>query len=254
MEMLEKIARNTEPKSSLQIIVSNNRTRFNTRFNPPIKLERNKRYEIALVALDTHNSFPNIDSSNNYFRYSPDGSNWFEIYVPEGSYDIEDINDAIQQIMRQNGHYDSATGQHYVTISANLNTFKSVLILENNYQVDFRKRNSISSVLGFSNDIYALTCQESEKVVKIHRISSLLVGIDITSGSYVNGAIRNTIYSFPVNVPPGFKIVETPVNLVYIPIIPDTIHSLEVSVTDQAGEPLNSRGEYLTIRFHIREA
>ena len=43
--LLEKIVHNTEPKSSLQIIVSNNKTRFKTRFNPPIQLDKTKQYE-----------------------------------------------------------------------------------------------------------------------------------------------------------------------------------------------------------------
>ena len=70
--LLEKIVQNTEPKNSLQIIVSNNKTRFRTRFNPPIQLDKDKQYEIALINLETYYSFPNIDASNNYFRYSPD--------------------------------------------------------------------------------------------------------------------------------------------------------------------------------------
>ena len=252
--ILEKIAKNTEPKSSLQIVVSNNKTQFKTRFNPPIQLDKTKKYEIALVNLETYYSFPNIDASNNYFRYSPDGgATWFEIYIPEGSYDITDINDTLQQKMRQNGHYDSVNEEYYITISANSNTLKSVLILENNYQVDFRQPNSISSVLGFNNDIYTLDFQESENVVNILSINSLLVNIDIISGSYVNGSNQNTIYSFFPNVSPGYKIVETPVNLVYLPVTLDAIHSVETSLTDQNGTLLNLRGENLTMRFHIRE-
>ena len=248
--LLEKIVQNTEPKSSLQIIVSNNKTRFKTRFNPPIQLDKNKQYEIALVNLETYYSFPNIDASNNYFRYSPDdGDTWFEMCIPEGSYDIININDTIQQKMRQNGHYDPTN----IAISANSNTLKSVLILENNYQVDFRHPNSISRVLGFYNDIYTLGFQESENVVNILSINSLLVNLDIISGSYVNGSSHNTIYSFFPNVSPGCKIVESPINLVYLPITLDTIHSLEVSITDQDGMQLNLRGETLTMRFHIRK-
>ena len=252
--LLEKIAQNTEPKSSLQIVVSNNKTRFKTRFNPPIQLDKKKKCEMALVNLETYYSFPNIDAANNYFRYSPDaGVTWFEIYIPEGSYDLTDINDTIQQKTRQNGHYDSGNEDYYITISANSNTLKSVLILENNYQVDFRQPNSISSVLGFNNDIYTHDFQESENVVNILSINSLLVNIDIISGSYVNGASQNTIYSFFPNVSPGYKIVETPVNLVYLPVTLDTIDSLETSLTNQNGVQLNLRGENLTMRFHIRE-
>ena len=49
--LLEKIAQNTEPKSSLQIVVSNNKTPFKARFNSPIQLGKKKNYEIALVNL-----------------------------------------------------------------------------------------------------------------------------------------------------------------------------------------------------------
>ena len=252
--LLEKNVQNTEPKTGLQIIVSNNKTKFRTRFNPPIQLEKDLQYEIALINLETYYSFPNIDASNNYFRYSPDaGVTWFEIYIPEGSYDIVDINDTVQQKMRQNGHYDSANEEYYITISANSNTLKSILILENDYQVDFRQLNSISKLLGFNNDIYTLGFQESENVVNILSINSLLVNLDIISGSYVNSSIQNTIYSFFPNVSPGYKIMESPINLVYLPVTLHTINGMEVSITDQDGNQLNLRGETLTMRFHIKK-
>ena len=155
--------------------------------------------------------------------------------------------------MRQNGHYDPTNEEYYIVISANSDTLKSVLILENNYQVDFRHPNSISRELGFYNDIYTLGFQESENVVNIISINSLLVNLDIISGSYVNSSSQNTIYSFFPNGRPGYKIVESPINLVYLPITLDTIHSLETSITDQNGNQLNLRGETLTMRFHIRK-
>ena len=49
VELLEKIAKNTEHKTSFQIIVSGNETSFNTRFNPKIELDREKVYKIAFV-------------------------------------------------------------------------------------------------------------------------------------------------------------------------------------------------------------
>ena len=54
---------------------------------------------------------------------------------------------------------------------------------------------------------------ESENVVSILSINSILANIDIISGSYVNDTAINTIYSFFPNVAPGYKIVESPVNL-----------------------------------------
>jgi len=65
-ELLEKIAHNTEPKESFQIVVNDNKTRFITQFNPHIQFKKNKSYEIALVNLETDYSFPNITSENNH--------------------------------------------------------------------------------------------------------------------------------------------------------------------------------------------
>ena len=247
VELLEKIAKNTEHKTLFQIIVSDNETSFKTRFNPKIELDRDKVYEIALVNLETYYSFPNIDSPDN-------GNSWVKIKIPEGSYEIDDINNTIQQEMKKRGHYDSINEDYHINISANSNTLKSVLILEKDYQVDFNHRDSLAKVLGFTGAKYTGGFHESENVVDILRINSILVNIDMISGSYVNGAMKNTIYSFFPKVSPGYKIMESPVNLVYLPITLDTIDSLNVYITDQNDHLLNLRNEKLTIRFHIREA
>ena len=95
-ELLNKIVDNTSQKDSLQIIVSDDTTRFKTKFNPPIQLKKNKSYEMALVNLETYYSIPNITSKNNLFKYSandsrPDAEVWHTITIPTGSYDIVDI-------------------------------------------------------------------------------------------------------------------------------------------------------------------
>jgi len=149
---------------------------------------------------------------------------------------------------KRNGHNDDA-----VKITANTTTLKSVLEIQDDFQVDFRARNSISSVLGFLNQVYKEGIHESDSVVNILSINSILVNVDVIGGSYVNGRTQNTIYSFFPNVPPGYKIVENPRNLVYLPVILDKIHKMETVVTDQNGKQLNLRGENLTIRHHLRE-
>ena len=177
-----------------------------------------------------------------------------KIKIPEGSYEIDDINNTIQQEMEKRRHHDPINENYCINISANSNTLKSVLILENGYQVDFNHQNSLARVLGFTRTKYTEGFHESENVVNILRINSILVNIDIISGSYVNGTTKNTIYSFFPKVSPGYKIIESPVNLVYLPITLDTVDSLNVSITDQDDHLFNLRNEKLTIRFHIREA
>ena len=150
--------------------------------------------------------------------------------------------------MGKRGHYDSINEDYYITISAN------IIIIEKGYQVDFNQQNSIAKVLGFNNAKYREGFHESENPVNILSMNSILVNIDIISGSYVNGKTKSTIYSFFPKVSSGFKIIESPVNLVYLPVTLDTIDNINVSITDQDNQLLNLRNEKLTIRFHKREA
>jgi len=207
--------------------------------------------------------FPNLSDDNNVFRYSPgfievsgrgdeDDSTrqrqWVAVQIPEASYDLIDIAETIKIAMKRNGHNDES-----IKITANTNTLKSVLEIKGNFQVDFRVRNSISSVLRFRNQVYEEGIHETDSVVNILSINSILVKVDVIGGSYVNGRMQNTIYSFFPNVSPGYKIVVNLRNLVYLPVILDKINKMETVVTDQNGRQLNLCGENLTIRYHLRE-
>jgi len=81
----------------------------------------------------------------------------------------------------------------------------------------------------------------------------ILVNVDRISGSYVKGQRNPTIYSFFPAVSPGYKIIEIPANLVYLPITLDAIYTIEITMTDQNDHLLNLRGENVTIRFHVLE-
>ena len=65
--LLKQIVNNTEPNRSFAIVVSDNKTRFKTWFQPPTQLDKKQDYmtKIALINLETYYSFPNIDRSNN---------------------------------------------------------------------------------------------------------------------------------------------------------------------------------------------
>ena len=116
--------------------------------------------------------------------------------MPTGrSYDIKNINDVIQRGIKSNGHWDEANEEFYVSILANPNTTKTILNIENNYQVNFKSGNSLRKLLSFNSKTY-LASQESKIVVDILRVNSILVNLDIISGSYVNGIARHTIFSF----------------------------------------------------------
>ena len=84
-------------------------------------------------------------------------------------------------------------------------------------------------------------------------INSILVNIDIITGSYVNGRMQPVIYSFFSNVSPGYKIVQKPPHLKYLPVTLDIVANLRTYITDQDGNLLNLRGEVVTIRLDIKQ-
>ena len=120
-DILKQIEKNTGPKHSFSIVLSSNKTSFNTKFSPPIDLD--KSYEIALVNLETYYSFPNIDSTNNHFDFF-DGTSADHINIPEGSYEIESLNTTLQSLLKEKGH------EAAVTLSPNRNTLKSVMTIK----------------------------------------------------------------------------------------------------------------------------
>ena len=131
--ILKQIVNNTEPKRSSSVVECDNKIRFKTWFKPRIQLNKKKDCEIALINLETYYSFPNIYRSNKCFSYSPDANaSWIYIFIPDGNNRVEYINDSIQREIRKNSHYRKANDKDYFEISANTNTLKYEMILNNN--------------------------------------------------------------------------------------------------------------------------
>jgi hypothetical protein len=110
------------------------------------------------------------------------------------------------------------------------------------FMVDFRHPNSLRSLLIFDNTVYHTGYNESENIVNILTVNSILVEVDIINGSYVNGKLSPIIYSFFPNVSPGYKIIENPVNLVFSPLNTHSIDKVTVRLTDQDGKLWNLAG------------
>ena len=241
-------------------IMSGNTSDFTTKYSPSIILDSTKHYEAALMSIDLYNSIPNITDENNIFSYSPDrGKTWFHISLDTGAYQLSAINDEIQRKMINNGHFDRSNNLPYISITANISTLKSIIHITNiEYAIDFNFSFTIAPVLGFPTDTFlrgdSHEYTESPNIVDIIKINSILVNVDIIMGSYVNGLNTSAIYSFYPNVSPGYKIVERPIpSLIYYPVSRTEISSIRCWLTDQNGDPVDLRGERVTLRISIKE-
>lgn len=204
----------------------------------PLELDENVDYGIGLINLETYHSFPNIIEGENNKLYIDND----EISFPTGTYELSDINEYIQK------HLDS---QDVFEVYPNYNTLKCHL--KSNREVDFSKKGTFASLLGFEEKkLLANEMHTSENSVNIMKTNAICVDCNIATGSYDNGKSGHLIYSFFPLVPVGAKIVETPQNIIYLPISVRTIRNISLKIVDQDGELVNLRGETVTVTLHLK--
>ena len=232
-------------------IMTGTKSDFTTKYSPTIHLDPHKKYEVALLSVDLFNSIPNVTSKNNVFKYSVNnGNTWKTIELATGAYELSAINLELQRLLTERGDFDNT-----FSITPNISKLTSIIeITKPQFKIDFGVANSIGTVLGFGNDVITQGYNESPKIVNIIQINSILINTDIISGSYVNGSQYSTIYSFYPNVAPGFKVVERPVpSLTFFPLSRSNIESIRIFLTDQDLNPIDLRGETITVRLSMRE-
>lgn len=224
---------------SLTLSLSGTSSLLEAQYFPPIELSPSKNYVLGLVEFLSFNSIPNIDTGKNTF-YAGDEV----IVLPTGSYEIEDIETYLQEVLTPKG-----ISLH---LKPNNNTLRSVLKCNRN--VDFRPRDSIAPLLGFTpRELTPNTTHSSDLPVAILKVNALRVECNITTGAYINEHKVHTIHEFFPAVPPGYKIIEVPSQVIYLPIAVKVIDHVQLRIVDQDGELVNFRGEIITIRLHIRE-
>lgn len=233
--------------------LSERSTDFTITLDPPIKFDENKEYEASLVHLETYNSIPNITKENNVFKYSNDkGNTWKLIELPTDAYEYTDIVDEIHKEMIKNKDYDHEKDEYFINFD--VCRLSSIIEIKNdNYIIDFNCENSIGTTLGFTNEILNYGSHKSPKIVDIMKINTISVNVDFISGAYLNKCPYPSIYSFYPKVGPGYKIIEKPNNLFYLPINAKTLHKIRLWLTDQNGKVIDLQGEVLTVAIYIKQ-
>lgn len=222
---------------SLTFTMSGNSSILTADFNPPLYLDDGRQYEIGLCNFESFNLIPNIDENNNYFPFG-NGS----LTVPTGAYEIEELQQYLQKNLPKG---------YTITIIPNVTT--STVALSANFPIDFSQSGTFGRLLGFKPRLLnANEFHESDMPVEILQVNAICIDCSIATGSFHNGQPCHIIHQFFPIVPTGYKIVESPQNILYFPVSVKAITSLRVRVIDQNGELVNFRNETITIRLHLR--
>ena len=217
--------------------LSGTSTTLEANYFPPIELSPQRHYSLGLVELLTFNSIPNIEEGCNKFHV--EGA---EITIPTGSYELKELAAYLKRQLGSNCQLSIVDNN--VTLRCEILCSKAI---------DFTREGSVGRLFGFSPRILeAEEFHTSDLPVQILKVNSLRVECNITTGAYINGKPGHTIHEFFPVVPPGYKIVEVPTNVIYMPITVRAIRHLQLRIVDQNGRPVNFRGEVITVRLHIK--
>ena len=235
---------------------------FTVNYDKPIvlqdpKLSTRKKYQIGLVSANIWYSWHNIDAdfNNNTLRYY-NGTAWKTVTIPDGNYQLADINEYLHAVMSDNG--DKGTDSNgddvfYASLEPNLNTIRTKVILSNSYQLDM-SIGTLYALLGLNAVIYTTSSEGTNKVDISRGFSSGLIHCSVATGAYENSKSSDAIYMFSPDVPPGAQIQIKPNVPKHLPVFDDPqIKSIRMWVTDQSGNMLDLNGEDVSYCLELME-
>lgn len=198
----------------------------------------------------------NVPSESNYITAWHDvkaGSTQivFEYYkcieIPVGCYELEDlikyVNNTLVTTVDRGFHVE--IGINKKTLKCDLKSTRKILFNS--------KMNSIGTLLGFKDAVIEPdTLYTAEGVIKITSTNVIKLETNITTGAYSNDKLARTLHEFYPSVDIGYKIIEVPRHVIYMPVAVRTIQSFVVRIVDQEGNLIDFRGENITLRVHIK--
>ncbi len=219
---------------------------------PTITLKKDTQWEAALLDFTTYNAIPNITENVNnqlhYYTGKNDKGQFTSLQVVKlqtGSYEIDDINDELKRQI----------GLDNIELKAINSLLKAEI--KSKFYIDFSHPHSIGSLLGFPTSSGILLPNKSHigpNNVNIIKVNTINITCNLIQGSFKDGRSEHIIHTFYPTVPSGFKIIEKPHNLVYLPLSVINISDIELNVVDQDGKLVDFRGEIISVRLHIRAA
>ena len=210
---------------------------------PAYDLSSSSEWEMGFLDLFTYNSIPNVEENVNNMMYFESES----VSLPTGSYEIEDINKSIVKLLEEK------QSKIKFELIANNNTLKSEIKCSSS--IDFSKPNSLGKLLGFENNriLEANKWHISPREVTINKVDVIRITCNLVRGSYRNGVEGHVLHEFYPVVEPGFKIVEKPTTIQFLPINKQSsLTEFEIRLEDQDGDLINFRGENINLRVAIR--
>ena len=162
---------------------------FVIKFNPILKLANNMKHDLAVDRLSMTYSWYNINPEykNNVIKCITDsGNSWESVIFVDEMYSYSDINDYLHQYMDQKKKHKTAEGNYYINILFVLSSYKVVIEIDNNYQLELRNSN-FGELIGFEQKLVSQTEYGSKLPTITNSIDIIHINTDAITDSIVNG-------------------------------------------------------------------
>ena len=231
------------------------------RLTTPMRLEN---CVVCVTDISLYYSWPNIKTTyrNNTFKYKRTADNKeFDVIIPDGSYQIKDINNYLHHVMKHNGDKEDDKGKYPIEIYAN-NIYQRVTAVTKDKYILELPIEGLGQVLGFTKgtqpgDKYVSIGPDNEQngdeIPQIERVESVSLHCNLVNNRYV---LENSlIYSFTPNLEFGLLLNERP-NLAQWRHARNNadIYEIEVWFTDQDNNPLDIQDPKIRVELQIKDA
>ena len=241
---------------------------INYKFYTPLQLDPKKNYKVAVKYFSVYNNLQNITSENNELKIflkkeGAIGGMWTTLMLPHGAYEVKNINETIQRQL--NDKYSIPIGttdkpHSLIEILANIPTGRAVLKLKQGTKVDFSHSKSFNNILGFDSKEYSAPYNVAEKIANINLDRNVInIKSDLINSGYISTndkvmEVKNILFSIPTfTVPSGHKIIETPTNPEYLPIIKHLLTGVHLRIVDENDKLYDFMGDKIIIKLHIKQ-
>ena len=114
----------------------------------------------------------------------------------------------------------------------------------------------MAPLLGFANTIKLepLKWHSSQSTISIVKTDVIRLVCSAVAGSVKNGRESHILHEFYLTVGPGYKLVESPANVIYLPVNTNRLHNITIRLEDQDGKLISFREETISLRLHIRKS
>lgn len=230
---------------------------FTTKFKEPIKLSYDMKHELAVRTISMTYSWYNIKQSygNNQIKYSHDkGTSWETITFVDGMYSYDDIDKYIKDYMKSKGHIIKVDEEEKYGINLYfvLSTYRVLIELEDDYQIDLRNSN-FRKLIGFNSKKITQTEYGTNLPNITGGVDEININCDKVTESITDGESSSTIAVIPVeNLIRSLPFTYKPRFLAYSPLSGHLISSMRFYVTDSSGNPIDLNGIDWYIELFLR--